>query len=41
VLRGFPLTSAVSGWWSIGTWSNGPHPSWTRTTTDYCNHKYF
>jgi len=25
-LEAFHCSSAVSGWWSIGTWSNGPHP---------------
>jgi len=25
-LKTFHCSSAVSGWWSIGTWSNGPHP---------------
>jgi len=22
----FHCSNAVNGWWSIGTWSNGPHP---------------
>jgi len=25
-LGAFPCSSTISGWWSIGTWSNGPHP---------------
>jgi len=27
-LKAFPCSSAVSGWWSIGTWPNGPHLPW-------------